>query len=73
MVALSAMAAQSVFGGGFRLTRELGTWREVVPGARAKASYHPSAILRMRNPERHEARARLVRDLAAAWSLVARR
>lgn len=66
IVALGAMAAQSIFGRGFRLTRELGTWHEVVPGVHALASWHPSAILRMRNPERDEARARLVQDLAAA-------
>ena len=66
IVALGAMAAQSLFGSGFRLTRELGTWHEVVPGVHALASWHPSAILRMRNPERDEARARLVQDLTTA-------
>lgn len=66
IVALGAMAAQSIFGRGFRLTRELGTWHEVVPGVHVLASWHPSAILRMRNPERDEARARLAQDLAAA-------
>jgi DNA polymerase len=71
VVALGAMAAQTLFGDGFRLTRELGLWREPVPGVHALATWHPSAILRMRNPQRDEARARLASDLASAAARLA--
>jgi uracil-DNA glycosylase family protein len=62
VVALGAMAAQSVFGSAFRISRERGQWRDT--GLyRAIASWHPSAILRMREPDRSTARAQLLADL----------
>lgn len=66
VVALGAMAAQTLFGNGFRLTRERGQWRPVGPAAQGLATWHPSAILRMRSPQREEARAQLLADLKAA-------
>lgn len=66
VLALGAMAAQTLFGSGFRLTRELGRWREAAPGVQALATWHPSAILRMREPQRHDARGQLASDLAQA-------
>jgi uracil-DNA glycosylase family protein len=62
VVALGAMAAQSVFGNAFRISRERGQWRDT--GAyRAIASWHPSAVLRMREPDRGAAKAQLLADL----------
>ena len=62
VVALGAMAAQAVFGNAFRVTRERGELREL-GFYRAIASWHPSAILRMRNPERDAAKGQLLADL----------
>lgn len=62
VLALGAMAAQTVFGNGFRLTRERGQWR-VIGQTHAMASWHPSAILRMPGPARVEARAELLADM----------
>lgn len=62
VVALGAMAAQTVFGSGFRLTRERGNWHTVGERVQAMATWHPSAILRAR--DRSEAMfAELVQDL----------
>ena len=66
IVALGAMAAQTLFGSGFRLTRELGRWHDAGGGTDALASWHPSAILRMRGDERDAAREQLRTDLARA-------
>ena len=66
VVALGAMAAQALFGTGFRVTRELGRWRTPAPGVAALATWHPSAILRMQPPQRDEARQRLAGDLSQA-------
>jgi uracil-DNA glycosylase len=63
VVALGAMAAQTVFGNAFRVTRDRGRWFPMPAGYRALASWHPSAILRMQDPERSAARAQLLRDL----------
>lgn len=68
VVALGAMAAQTLFGNGFRLTRERGQWRRIGPQTQALATWHPSAILRMRNPERDLAQAQLLADLTAAMA-----
>ncbi|MDG2525152.1 UdgX family uracil-DNA binding protein [Stenotrophomonas sp. HITSZ_GD] len=65
VLALGAMAAQTVFGNGFRLTAERGQWRDLDDRTRAMASWHPSAILRMREPERTATRALLLADLRA--------
>ncbi|MDH5835654.1 UdgX family uracil-DNA binding protein [Luteimonas kalidii] len=66
VIALGAMAAGTMFGSGFRLTRERGQWRPFGPQAEALATWHPSAILRMRGEDRAAARADLLGDLAAA-------
>jgi uracil-DNA glycosylase len=64
VVALGAMAAQTLFGDAFRITRERGTWRELGEHTRALATWHPSAVLRMPQPERrHAAYAEMVADL----------
>lgn len=63
VLALGAMAAQTVFGNGFRLSVERGQWRLLDEHTRAMASWHPSAILRMREPERSATQALLLRDL----------
>jgi len=63
VLALGAMAAQTVFGTGFRLSVERGQWRELDARTRAMASWHPSAILRMREPQRSATEALLLRDL----------
>ncbi len=69
VVCLGSTAAQSLFGGTFRLMASFGEVlthedRQVI------VTYHPSAILRMPTHEaREEARGQLVRDLARAWKL----
>lgn len=66
VVALGAMAAQTLFGNTFRITRSRGTWQPLGEETRALATWHPSAILRMPSPQRERARAELVADLARA-------
>jgi DNA polymerase len=66
VVALGAMAAQTLFGNDFRLTRDRGGWHRIGPSTVALASWHPSAILRMRRPAREVARAQLLHDLRSA-------
>lgn len=63
VLALGAMAAQTLFGNGFRLTAARGQWHDLDDRTRALASWHPSAILRMREPERSATRALLLADL----------
>jgi DNA polymerase len=65
LLCLGAMAAQSVLGADFRLTRERGRWFEVGNGQRALATWHPSAILRARDADRRRAYAELVADLGS--------
>lgn len=65
VLALGAMAAQTLFGNGFRLTAARGQWHDLDDRTRALASWHPSAILRMREPERSATRALLLADLRA--------
>jgi DNA polymerase len=62
VVALGAMAAQAVFGNAFRISRERGQWRDL-GFYRAIGSWHPSAILRMREPDRGTAKAQFFADL----------
>lgn len=65
VVALGAMAAQTLFGNAFRLTRERGEWRGLSEHAVGMATWHPSAILRGR--DRSDAMYRqLVEDLRSA-------
>jgi DNA polymerase len=62
VIALGAMAAQTLFGNAFRLTRERGEWRALSEYAVGMATWHPSAILRGR--DRKDAMYRqLVEDL----------
>ncbi|HEY0333434.1 MAG TPA: UdgX family uracil-DNA binding protein [Stenotrophomonas sp.] len=63
VLALGAMASQTLFGNGFRLTAERGQWRALDERTQAMASWHPSAILRMREPDRSATRALLLADL----------
>jgi len=66
VVALGAMAAQTLFGNNFRVTVDRGEWHPLGGGTRALATWHPSAILRMRSPERDKARTQLLKDLRKA-------
>ncbi len=63
VVALGAMAAQTVFGPGFHVTRQRGQWQRIGPHTRALATWHPSAILRMASPDRESSYAQLLADL----------
>ncbi|HEX6613599.1 MAG TPA: UdgX family uracil-DNA binding protein [Rhodanobacteraceae bacterium] len=47
VVGLGTMAARTMFGGAFRITRERGEWREIGEDVRGIATWHPSALLRM--------------------------
>ena len=49
VIALGAMAAQTLFGATFRLTRRRGEWRVLGERVQAMATWHPSAILRGRD------------------------
>ncbi|MEI2455232.1 MULTISPECIES: UdgX family uracil-DNA binding protein [Lysobacter] len=62
-VALGAMAAQTLFGSGFRLSRERGQWLELEPHCRALATWHPSSVLRTPGTGRQRRYAELVEDL----------
>lgn len=66
VVALGAMAAQTLFGSGFRVTVDRGQWQSLGAGTRGLATWHPSAILRMRSPDRDAARCQLLSDLKKA-------
>jgi DNA polymerase len=74
VVAMGATAAESLLGPRFQLTQHRG---EAVPsplGATVVATYHPSAVLRAREPEqRHALFDAFVGDLARAWALAAAR
>lgn len=68
LVALGATAAKSLFGAAFKVSVDRGRFVESSLAPRALATVHPSSILRMRNPERDEARAAFVADLRVAAS-----
>jgi len=73
LVALGATAAQSLLGPSFRVTRHRG---EVLDdtglGPLLVATAHPSAVLRVRDPEeRRQAQQQLVADLRVAAGLLA--
>lgn len=73
LVGLGAMAAQTMFGNAFRITRDRGRWHELGSGTRALATWHPSALLRLRNEDdRHARYAELVDDLAQVAAALAR-
>ncbi|MHB1057649.1 MAG: UdgX family uracil-DNA binding protein [Rhodanobacter sp.] len=77
VVGLGAMAAQTLFGRAFRISRERGQWRDMGTQARGLATWHPSAVLRMpREDRRRQAYDELVADLrevAAALSALTER
>lgn len=63
VVCLGAMAAQTVFGASFRVTRERGRWIELGSGVRALATWHPAAVLRAPADRRALAQQELGADL----------
>jgi DNA polymerase len=53
-----------MFGNAFRITRDRGQWHELTSGTRGLATWHPSALLRLRNADDRRAHyAELVSDL----------
>jgi len=64
VVALGAMAAQTLFGTTFSITRERGIWRRLVPDIEAFATFHPSAILRAPDEQRAAMYRQLLEDLS---------
>ena len=64
VVALGAMAAQTLFGTTFSITREHGIWRRLGPDSEAFATFHPSAILRTRDEQRAAMYRQLLEDLS---------
>jgi len=63
VVALGAMAAQTLFGSTFSITRERGRWRRLGPDTEGFATFHPSAILRAPGEQRAAMYRQLVEDL----------
>jgi DNA polymerase len=67
IVCLGAMAAQSIFGRSFRVTRQRGEWFALDNGARGIATVHPSSLLRIPDRDaRDAAYAEFVEDLKLA-------
>lgn len=64
VVALGAMAAQTLFGSTFSITRERGRWRRLGPDTEGLATWHPSAVLRAPDEERARVYRQLVQDLS---------
>ena len=64
VVALGAMAAQTVFGSSFSITRERGKWRRLGPDTEGFATWHPSAVLRSPDEQRAAMYRQLVQDLS---------
>lgn len=63
VVCLGAMAARTVFGAGFRVTRERGRWIELGNGVYGLATWHPAAVLRAPAERRALAQRELGADL----------
>lgn len=63
IVALGAMAAQTLFGNSFRITRDRGQWRDLDERTQGMATWHPSAILRAPDDRREDMYRELVEDL----------
>ncbi len=63
IVCLGATAAQSIFGGEYRLTKERGRFMETQWAAHATSTIHLSAILRAPDEQRHLEYERFVEDL----------
>lgn len=70
VVALGAMAAQTLFGNTFRLTHERGGVRALGADTAALATWHPAAILRADAAQRERMHAELTEDLARAATLL---
>jgi uracil-DNA glycosylase len=64
VVALGAMAAQTLLGSTFSITRNRGRWQRLGPNTEGFATWHPSAILRAPDERRGELYQQLVEDLA---------
>lgn len=64
VVCLGAMAAQTVFGARFRVTRERGRWVDLGHGVRGLATWHPAAVLRAPSDRRRQAYQEFAADLA---------
>jgi uracil-DNA glycosylase len=64
IVALGAMAAQTLFGNSFSITRERGQWRRLGLASEGCATFHPSAILRTPDQQRAAMYRLLVQDLS---------
>ena len=65
LVCLGATAAQALLGRSFRVSRERGRPIASMLAPHVMATVHPSALLRIRDPERDAEVARFVGDLAA--------
>lgn len=63
LVALGAMAAQTLFGSTFSIVRERGRWRALGAGGEGFATWHPSAVLRTPEENRESMYRQLVEDL----------
>jgi len=63
IVGLGSMAAQTMFGSAFLVSRQRGRWHVLSDTLHAMATWHPSAILRMKEPQRAIAWQELVEDL----------
>jgi DNA polymerase len=63
VVALGAMAAQTLFGNSFRITQGRGQWRDLDERTQGMATWHPSAILRAPDDRRGMMYRELVEDL----------
>jgi uracil-DNA glycosylase len=64
IVALGSMAAQTMFGSSFSLTRERGRWHQLGAAAMGFATWHPSAVLRAPDSRRAQLYQQLVQDLS---------
>jgi uracil-DNA glycosylase family protein len=69
LVCLGATAAQALLGRQFRVTKERGRPVETDLAPHAVATIHPSAILRMQDPEREREYEAFVADLRVAATL----
>ena len=63
VVALGAMAAQTLFGAQFSIVRQRGEWRVLAQAVRGMATRHPSAVLRAPAERRAQLYQELVADL----------
>jgi DNA polymerase len=70
VVLLGAVAAKTVFGSGFRVTRERGQLRPGIHDVATLATVHPASILRAPDADREREMARFVDDLKVAAQAV---